>query len=379
MRRIKILLTLIISLSLFTACSNNETEKSMSNQLSDNAKASQETDSESLNQSTDDSNDFLSPEYDYDANKLNLTDLSTGTVIASHSFENAQTVLLTDRTSQGYIVMLSSPTAADVKKTDGITIISGNDSAETLSYWLFDEKLNLIEQYELSDETLVNGIMGQVFSVAPDGKTLIYAEGSSLYQYTFATQKQEKISVSMNEEVYYEAIGYSDSGNYLAFYGSITGQEKDTAYGSVDLKNDTVAVFTASDFSGSALTVNGEYAAVSDTVLPDSMGGPAKTGSILFIDLGQQQGKEIRVESGEESGLAAVSKDGQYIVTCAGGDSPSGFVRSYKVSDGTKVAEQNYTMDTNCKPYEILVIGHSAYAALGTDNGNTLSQAVDIS
>ena len=55
----------------------------------------------------------------------------------------------------------------------------------------------------------------------------------------------------------------------------------------------------------------------------------------------------------KESGLAAVSKDGQYIVTCAGGDSPSGFVRSYKVSDGTKVAEQNYTMDTNCKPYEI--------------------------
>ena len=43
------------------------------------------------------------------------------------------------------------------------------------------------------------------------------------------------------------------------------------------------------------------------------------------------------------------------------------------------MAEQNYTMDTNCKPYEILVIGHSAYAALGTDNGNTLSQAVDIS
>ena len=79
----------------------------------------------------------------------------------------------------------------------------------------------------------------------------------------------------------------------------ITGREKDTAYGSVDLKNDTAAVFTASDFSGSALTVNGEYAAVSDTVLPDSMGGAAKTGSILFIDLGQQQGKEIRVESGE--------------------------------------------------------------------------------
>ncbi len=91
-----------------------------------------------------------------------------------------------------------------------------------------------------------------------------------------------------------------------------------------------------------------------------------------------RQGKVINVESGDESGIAAVSADGQYIVTCAGGDSPSGTLRAYQVSDGTKVADETYTMDTNCKPYEIWVIGHSAYAALGTDDGYALSQAVDL-
>ena len=103
-----------------------------------------------------------------------------------------------------------------------------------------------------------------------------------------------------------------------------------------------------------------------------------QSGSVLFLDLAQQQGKAISVESGDESGIAAVSADGQYIVTCVGGDSPSGTLRAYQVSDGTKVADETYTMDTNCKPYEIWVIGHSAYAALGTDDGYALSQAVDL-
>ena len=150
----------------------------------------------------------------------------------------------------------------------------------------------------------------------------------------------------------------------MAFFGSLDGQENTTAYGSIDLSSNTAAVFTADGFSGSMLSVNGEYAAVSDTILPASMGGAKQTGSVLFLDLSQQQGKVINVESGDESGIAAVSADGQYI--------------AYQVSDGTKVADETYTMDTNCKPYEIWVIGHSAYAALGTDDGYALSQAVDL-
>ena len=191
-------------------------------------------------------------------------------------------------------------------------------------------------------------------------------------------QELTEITPAMSETVYFEAVGYSGSGDYLAFFGSLDGQENTTAYGSIGLSSNTAAVFTADGFSGSMLSVNGEYAAVSDTILPASMGGAKQTGSVLFLDLALQQGKAISVESGDESGIAAVSADGQYIVTCAGGDSPSGTLRAYQVSDGTKVADETYTMDANCKPYEIWVIGHSAYAALGTDDGYALSQAVDL-
>ena len=90
-------------------------------------------------------------------------------------------------------------------------------------------------------------------------------------------------------------------------------------------------------FPGSMLSVNGEYAAVSDTILPASMGGAKQTGSVLFLNLAKQQGKVISVESGDESGIAAVSADGQYIVTCAGGDSPSGTLRPIRSAMARKL------------------------------------------
>ena len=378
MKRISILLVLALSLSLLSACGNNEPAASTGNPPSDPSADSQQVPDESAEQTTGVGADFLSPEYDYTTNELKLTDLSTGEVTATYAFDAAQTPLLTGKTSQGAIVMLSSQTAADVQDTGGVTVISGDSSAETLYYWLFDQNLDLVDSYELTNETLVNGLWGSVFAAAPNGKTLVYAEGPSLYQYTFETQELTEITPAMSETVYFEAVGYSGSGDYLAFFGSLDGQENTTAYGSIELSSNTASVFTADGFSGSMLSVNGEYAAVSDTILPTSMGGAKQTGSVLFLNLAKQQGKVISVESGDESGIAAVSADGQYIVTCAGGDSPSGTLRAYQVSDGTKVADETYTMDTNCKPYEIWVIGHSAYAALGTDDGYALSQAVDL-
>ena len=378
MKRSSILLALALSLSLLSACGNNEPAANTGNPSSDPSANAQQVPDESAEQAAGSASNFLSPEYDYASNELKLTDLSTGEVVATYAFDAAQTPLLTDKTSEGAIVMLSSQTAADVQDTSGVTVISGDSSAETLYYWLFDQSLNLVDNYELTDEALVNGLWGSVFAAAPDGESLVYAEGPSLYQYTFETQELAEITPAMSETVYYEAVGYSGSGDYLAFFGSLDGQENTTAYGSIDLSNNAAAVFSAEGFSGSMLSVNGEYAAVSDTILPTSMGGAKQTGSVLFLDLSQQQGKVINVESGDESGIAAVSADGQYIVTCAGGDSPSGTLRAYQVSDGTKVADETYTMDTNCKPYEILVIGHSAFAALGTDDGYALSQAVDL-
>ena len=245
MKRISILLVLALSLSLLSACGNNEPAASTGNPPSDPSADSQQVPDESAEQTTGVGADFLSPEYDYTTNELKLTDLSTGEVTATYAFDAAQTPLLTDKTSQGAIVMLSSQTAADVQDTGGVTVISGDSSAETLYYWLFDQNLDLVDSYELTNETLVNGLWGSVFAAAPDGKALVYAEGPSLYQYTFETQELAEITPAMSETVYYEAVGYSGSGDYLAFFGSLDGQENTTAYGSIDLSSNTAAGFSA--------------------------------------------------------------------------------------------------------------------------------------
>ncbi len=378
MKKISILLVIALSLSLLSACGGDGSVETFGTPPNDSSVNSVQASENIAEQESENETAFLLPEYDYADNKLKLTDLSTGEMKASYSFDSAQLPLLTDKTGQGIIAMLSSQQEADVQNTGGVTIISGDSSAETLFYWLFDQNLNLVDVYELTNETLVNGLWSSVIAIAPDGKSLVYAEGSSLYQYTFDTQKLSEITLTMSETIYFEAIGFSDSGNYLAFFGSKEGQENATAYGAVDLHSNAACVFTAEGFSASMLSVTGEYAAISKKVPPASMGGAKKEGSVLFLDLAGQYGKVVPVESGDESGISAVSADGQYIVTCVGGDSPNGTLRAYQVSDGTKIVEETYKMNTNCKPYEIWVIDHWAYATLGTGDGYALSQAVNL-
>ena len=108
MKRINILLALALSLSLLSACGGNEPAASTGNPSSDPSADSQQVPDESAEQITGIGADFLSPEYDYTTNELKLTDLSTGEVTATYAFDAAQTPLLTDKTSQGAIVMLSS-------------------------------------------------------------------------------------------------------------------------------------------------------------------------------------------------------------------------------------------------------------------------------
>ena len=321
-------------------------------------------------------NIFLIPEYDYNENKLNMNDLSTGMAASSYSFETAQTPMLVQKTDGG-VAMLSSQGASDVQNVGGIAIISGDSSADMMTYWLFDKELKLQKRYELTNAELTDGLEGYVFAISPDGKEVMYAIGDSLYRYTFESQNLEQVAADIGQTVYYGAIRYSGSGKYLAFYGDFA-DGNGTAYGAIDLENRRGKVFSADNFSATTLTVNGEYAAIADAVRPASMGGPTKTGSVLFVDLAGQQGKQIAVESGEESGLVSASEDGRFVITCKGGDSPSGVLRAYQVSDGAKIAEQDYTMDVNCKPYSILALGQAAYAVLGTGSGDLLSPAISL-
>ena len=113
MKKISILLALVLSLSLLSACGGNESEVNTENPPSDPSVNSQQALDESAEQTADSGVNFLSPEYDYSTNELKLTDLSTGEVTAAYAFDAAQTPLLTDKTSGGVIVMLSSQTSVD--------------------------------------------------------------------------------------------------------------------------------------------------------------------------------------------------------------------------------------------------------------------------
>ena len=69
MKRISILLVLALSLSLLSACGNNEPAASTGNPPSDPSADSQQVPDESAEQTTGIGADFLSPEYDYTTNR----------------------------------------------------------------------------------------------------------------------------------------------------------------------------------------------------------------------------------------------------------------------------------------------------------------------
>ena len=90
MKRISILLALALSLSLLSACGGNEPATNTGNPSSDPSGNAQQADDESAEQAAGSGVSFLSPEYDYAANVLKLTDLSTGEVTAAYAFDAAQ-------------------------------------------------------------------------------------------------------------------------------------------------------------------------------------------------------------------------------------------------------------------------------------------------
>ena len=137
MKRISILLALVLSLSLLSACGGNEPAANTGNSSSKPSADSQQAPDESVEQTAGSGANFLSPESDYTTNELKLTDLSTGEVTATYAFDTAQTPLLTDKTSQGVIVMLSSQAAADVRQA----LQLGQPDVELLHGENFDQVL----------------------------------------------------------------------------------------------------------------------------------------------------------------------------------------------------------------------------------------------
>lgn len=378
MKKTTLIMVLVFCVALLTACNTEPVETNrggnVNNTFPDNDSSHQFSENNAPKESEKES--YWLPEYNYETNELVMKDILSDKGSKSYAFENPQNPLLVQKIDNG-IVMISSQSEAEIQSVGGITIITGETDADALTFWLFNNSMEIENTYELTDKDLVEGLQGYRISVSPDGKEIVYASGDKLYSYSLKTQKLEQLKISMDESVYYGSIKHGASGDYLAFYGSIADADG-TAYGSIDLTRKVGKAFFAKGFSATTLAVNGEYAAIAHTLLPNSMGGGDVSGSVLFLDIDKQEGKAVSVNTGAESWLAAVSHDGKYIVTCDGGDGPSGVLRVYQVSNNEKVAEQEYTMNENCKPNQIFIQDSSAYAVLSTENGTMISPAVNM-
>lgn len=364
------LVTLILCIFLLVGC-GNANDRAMTKQTQLLQTSTSNSDKVMIDT---ESKELLQPEYDYNANTLSLRNLSTNEIIAAYSFDTPLSPVLTEKTTNG-VVMLSNQSTSEVINANGLAVVQSSGTAGTFTYWQFDDDMKLLNRYELTDLDISERLKNDIYTVSPDGNRIISLNEDDLYLYSVADNTLKQISITLDEKVYFLRIKSSDDGQYLAYYGDIN-QEGVTAYGTVDLESGKGSIFEVQDFAPTSLTINGDYAVISNAVPPASKGGPSKTGRVLFVDLANRKGKEIQVESGGETDIVTPSSDGKYVITCCGTDADSGVLRCYRTSDGGKAAEQPYGIGTNCRPCAIIVQAGAAYAILMTDAGKAVSPTI---
>ena len=164
MKRISILLALVLSLSMLSACGGNEPAANTGNPSSNPSADSQQAPDESAEQTAGSGANFLSPEYDYTSDELKLTDLSTGEVTATYVFDTAQTPLLTDSgailsmactMSSTFISFLRQPGAIVAELTEEVSDavrIGATTAEKTIS--LGSDEASISELLALNDAVL---------------------------------------------------------------------------------------------------------------------------------------------------------------------------------------------------------------------------------
>ena len=322
--------------------------------------------------------EHMEPIYDSAKRALCLYDFSTGKKITGFSFDTAQRVLLLKKTADGVILLSSEESAGKTNveeegSGDGIVFSGGGYNAGAISafcLWKFDDKLNLLNKTEITDETIVERIKDGIPALLPDGETLVILSANSIFQVDLTGGKHSETPVSLPTAVTYILADLSEDGTTFFYAGDAdTGM----VYGASRLADGNGTLFQAEDFQVSSIAVSGNFAVIRAATPPH---GAGTSGCVLLVS--PADGQEIKLKSAEENGHTSVTEDGKTIVSCADAGGTGGILRCYDVQSGALAAEQPFDMGTACRVYQAFTQGGFGYAVVSTDDGYRLSQPIPL-
>lgn len=322
--------------------------------------------------------EHMEPIYDSAKNALCLYDFSTGAKKADFSFDTAQRVLLLKKTDDGVILLSCEESAGKTNleeegNGEGIAFSGGGYNAEAISsfiLWKFDDKLNLLSETEITDETIVERIKDGFPALLPDGKTLVILGAKSIFQVDLTDGKHSETPVSLPTAITFILAELSGDGTTFFYAGDAdTGM----AYGAIRLADGNGTLFQAEDFQVSSIAVSGNFAVIRAATPPH---GAGTSGRVLLVS--PADGQEIKLKSAEENSYTAVTENGKTIVSCEDSSGTGGILRCYDVQSGALATEQPFDMGMACRVYQTFTQGGFGYAVVSTDDGYRLSQPIPL-
>lgn len=185
----------------------------------------------------------------------------------------------------------------------------GGEMELTLMLLFLDEELNLVQEFEITDEQLMMGLFVTTLTYSDDRLKIYYAYNSSIYFYDASSQETTLIT-ELDEGLFPLNLRLT-SMNQLVFLADNLESSTDIYYGVIDLETKNTQYFST-DLPVSDMVVQGSYLLLTENPPPAFQGENPRSEVIVFNLITGDQ-RIIQLE-GYES-MNAVVVDDHYILT----------------------------------------------------------------
>jgi len=376
MRKHLLIIVLLCTVLLLTACFHHRESINAGKNMTQEQNNTENNSKQKSHNNTIDVNDiediFHDLKFDYETNRLVLSDLATNAELESITLDKNSFAKNIMKWDQGYAVeVLVADEPVQVKQSSGLEIISYPQKINGKQIRIYNEELKLQKEIDLS-ETLPKELIENepVAAISNDGSNIVWANIMNLYSYDIDRGELSTLFDGTNNQVIFEKIAFTEDNNRVVFFGSQADHtEGELSYGLIELNTKKITIHTEKQYQASDILISDHYACITDVIIPVSN---TSSGKVLLVDLQTGEALVMKVD-GTESTMARVTGDGKYLLTVKQEDGVSYKIRQYKLKTGDVVKEENFKpvqqeskalrIDPSINPavYHVIVFAESKY------------------
>jgi len=272
--------------------------------------------------------------WDYNYQGIILLDLVTNEILADFRAEAGNRVSSVYQLANGDVGVIVTPNLQGTFEFDGNIYMVLEDNTEieaTATFILFDQELNLIEEIEITDTSLMLNHWYSDISADEGQLKIYYPVNNRIYAYNLSTHTTEFI-VEVELELSY--LRLEVIANQIVFLAMDSNW--DASYcGVIDLETKQVS-FSQMDMLVEQLMVQGDYALLTER-LAAFFGVPIR-GEVVLFNIPTGESRLFTVAEYESTNAIVIAD--RYVLTGS-----TSYIRLYDIRTNELVLEQSPSID----------------------------------